>query len=171
MRRPRRVYVDLVNTSNWRELRTIPLAVKDAVYRARMSGKKEGKLKFIMVTSDNEANVHIINKLPTRSPDLRVLVDLIRKDLDREGVQLAARHIPGVENILTDEDSRVAVHKPSQELGISSPIRSYTSAIEAQRDPPPRQRSHAWRVAIPSCVAHPFSRLPPPATRMEGGSA
>jgi len=162
-----------VNTSNWRELRTIVLAVSDALSRAR---KERCTPRFILCTSDNDVSVSIINKLKTGSPALRVLVDDLRKMLDPSNIQLAARHIKGSDNVVTDEDSRLAEKEYSSRPISSSLLKSCERILSIRFQsvgdalPPPKSKLRSVKNADlndEGASLGPTLFVPPPATRME----
>jgi len=88
-------------SSNFRELRT-------AVEMIRHWGP-ELRGRRVLLRTDNITTAASVNRLSTRHETLRPLVDELLELVQRFGIQLRARHIPGLRNWLADRLSRQIV--------------------------------------------------------------
>jgi hypothetical protein len=66
--------------------------------------------RALLVTTDNLADVHIINRQSTSAPDLLPLLRAIYATCARYNISLRALHVAGVDNTLADYLSRPALH-------------------------------------------------------------
>ena len=89
-------------SSNWRELDTAVKGLEKWGGTMR-AGPGEGRA---LVRSDNSTTVAVINKQATSSAHLVPLLRKLRGVCEEHGLEVAALHIPGVENDLADWLSR-----------------------------------------------------------------
>ena len=87
-----------VRSSNFRELKIVWHMLRE--WGERLRGKR------VLVRSDNTTTVSVVNRGVSSSPDLQELGDAIYHLAQSLGIQLAARHIPGLKNGLADRLSR-----------------------------------------------------------------
>jgi hypothetical protein len=67
--------------------------------------------RALLVTTDNLADVHVINRQSTRAPDLLPLLRYLYATCAFHNIALRALHVPGVDNILADYLSRPNLHE------------------------------------------------------------
>lgn len=91
-------------SSNYRELLTAVLAIER--WGAALRGSR------ILIRTDNTTTVRVANTGDTPSPELEPLARRLYEAVQRHGVAVAARHIPGLKNGLADALSRRRYEKP-----------------------------------------------------------
>ena len=106
------------------ELRTILLAV-------RLIDPRD---QTLVVWSDNQTAISVIQRLGSRSPDLQKLAGLLLKEMEQRRVYLSPRHIEGKRNVAADALSREEVIPGEWELSdqtFQSLVNQHGSALQA----------------------------------------
>jgi ribonuclease HI len=85
--------------SNTRELMAVLLAI--------LTFKQELANKTVLLRSDNITTVACINKLMGVSQDLHMITQAIFNLLQQHQITLTAKYLPGVQNTLADQQSRI----------------------------------------------------------------
>jgi len=67
--------------------------------------------RALLLITDNIADVHIINRQRTKSPDLQILLRAIYRVCAEYNIDVRAQHISGVDNVVADLLSRPALHQ------------------------------------------------------------
>jgi hypothetical protein len=86
-------------SSNWRELNT-------AVRPMESSWAEDWAGGRVLNMSDNSTTVAVINRHGSMVPKLAAQFERIQTVCDKRRIDLASKHIPGVQNVLADELSR-----------------------------------------------------------------
>lgn len=92
-------------TSDITVLELFPIVASVIVWGQELCQKK------ILFRSDNQAVVHILNTMSSKSDRVMVLVRTLTLECLRNGIIVRAKHISGKKNILTDCLSRLQVDK------------------------------------------------------------
>uniref|UniRef100_A0A0G4F3P7 Uncharacterized protein n=1 Tax=Chromera velia CCMP2878 TaxID=1169474 RepID=A0A0G4F3P7_9ALVE len=89
-----------IASSNWRELKTVPLALRAIISTNNLVWRG----KRMLVMSDNSTAVRIINKRHSTAQALGQVLEEIQalEPLRRFDIEIAAVHIPGIENTIAD---------------------------------------------------------------------
>ena len=95
------------SSSNWRELHTIVQAVRR--WASELRGRR------VLVRTDNSTCVSVITRRTSKSPELRKLYLELSEICHEHSIDLAARHIPGERNTLSDTLSRWRKRYDSQD--------------------------------------------------------
>lgn len=87
-----------IRSSNWRELAT--------VVEAAEHWQKEWQGQRVLVMCDNSTACSIVRRQGSSTPELNALYERLRKVCNKRHIDLALRHIRGVDNVLADALSR-----------------------------------------------------------------
>lgn len=85
---------------------------------------------------DNKSDVDIINRQATRSTSIALLLRAMFDICYRNNISIAARHLPGIDNVLADFLSRRSMHK-------DNPLHTWQSYIDSVKSEPDRSLSPA----------------------------
>jgi hypothetical protein len=86
------------HSANWRELYMVLASLQR--WGAEWTGKR------VLVMTDSDVTRSVVARQGSRAGDLNSLYKQIAEECTRWGVDLAARHIAGVENVEPDDISR-----------------------------------------------------------------
>ena len=87
-------------SSNYRELLTVVLVLE------RWGGELAALGRRVLIRTDNTVTVKVVNSGDSGSPLLEPLARRLHRVVEQHGLQVAARHIPGLKNGLSDALSR-----------------------------------------------------------------
>ena len=86
-------------------LELYPIVISLVIWSSQLISKR------IILHTDNQALVSIINKSTSKNSDIMVLIRLLVMTCMKFGIQVFAEHIPGKNNVLTDSLSRSQLNK------------------------------------------------------------
>jgi hypothetical protein len=89
-----------LQTSNWRELKTVVLALKCTYFAKALQNA------FVVFVSDNATTVAVANWGESKGVSLRTLTKEFRQEVKHRQVDTAGVHLPGKLNVFTDKASR-----------------------------------------------------------------
>jgi len=90
-----------VQTSNWRELRTIVNALENPALQSQLQDA------FVVFVSDNMVTVSVANYWFSKGESVAALAHIFQENARRLNIQTAGYHLPGKLNIHTDVPSRL----------------------------------------------------------------
>ena len=114
------------SSSNWRELHTIVQAVK--LWAPSLRGRR------LLIRTDNSTCVSVIRRRNSSTPELRALYLELSETCRAHGIEIAARHIAGVDNTLSDSLSRWHQRHDSQDWRLGTELFTHWNALLGQHD-------------------------------------
>jgi hypothetical protein len=114
------------SSSNWRELHTIVQAVK--LWAPSLHGRR------LLIRTDNSTCVSVIRRRNSSTPELRALYLELSEICRAHGIEIAARHIAGVDNTLSDALSRWHHRYDNQDWSLGTALFSRWNALLGQHD-------------------------------------
>jgi hypothetical protein len=101
------------------------------------------KGRAVLLETDNETDVHIINRQSTACPDLLRLLRYIYATCAHYNIDIWAKHVAGANNVLADYLSRPAKHMGRTRVPVELAHNMHTHFIHSSglRPPSPAERS------------------------------